>query len=468
MRLAAVALAAFLLAPAAHAGGPSMLLGAAEDAVRSSQPAVAKAQMDLLARAGFRAVRITQTWAPGESAVSSNDAAILQNVVTAAGLDGIDVLVTVSNFGSRTTPLTDADQADFASYTASVVSTARIRRVTVGNEPNLNRYWLPQFDESGADVAAVAYERLLAATYDAVKGVDPTVDVLGGALAPRGGDTPGTGRDTHSPTAFIHDLGAAYVASGRVLPIMDGLTLHPYEDNSSIAPLIGTHPNSTSISLADYGKLVTLLGQAFDGTAQPGSTLPLYFDEFGVESQIPPQKQSLYSGTEPATTKPVPEATQADYYRQAIQLAFCEPNVQGLYLFHAVDESLLAGWQSGLYYADGTPKSSLAPVRLAMAEARRGVVAKCSGLKLTPKAHVVQRGAVLTLTCDVDCAFVAQLYRVPGKLLVSKRGLAVGGRPTTLPLRVPTKAGSYRLRLSLVAPLNPGPAALLRLPIRRG
>ncbi len=49
----------------------------------------------------------------------------------------------------------------------------------------------------------------------------------------------------------------------------------------------------------------------------------------------------------------------------------------------------------------------------------------------------MQKGAILTLRCDIDCAFVAQLYRGTGNLLVSKRGRAVGGRPTTLPLRVP-------------------------------
>jgi hypothetical protein len=142
--------------------------------------------------------------------------------------------------------------------------------------------------------------------------------------------------------------------------------------------------------------------------------------------------------------------------------------VRGFFLFHAVDETAMPAWQSGLYYADDTPKSSLAPVRLALQQARRGVIAQCPGLALTPKPTVMQKGQVLRLTCDIDCTFVAQLYRVPGHLLVSKHGHAVGGRPTTLPLRVPVALGSYRLRLSAVAPLNQGPAALLRRAIRPG
>jgi hypothetical protein len=445
-----------------------VVVGATEDAVRSANPAVAQTQMDLLEAAGFRAVRITQLWAPGQTQISSQDATILDNVMNAAKKDGIEVLTTLMNYGSKTTPLADADQADFAAYAASVVHTTGVRHLIVGNEPNLNRYWLPQFDDSGADVAAPAYESLLARTYDAVKTANPAVEVIGGALAPRGGDVGGGIRPTHSPTAFIADMGAAYRASGRTTPIMDALSLHPYEEHSSTAPAAGVHPNSTTIELADYDKLVALLGQAFDGTAQNGSTLPIYFDEFGVESQIPAAKQSLYTGTEVAVTEPVDEATQAAYYKQAMQLAFCDPNVKGLFIFHAVDEKALAGWQSGLYYPDDTPKSSLAPVRLAIQEAERGVIAACPGLQLTPKVTVVQAGKVITLQCDLDCTYVAQLYRLPGKLLVSKRGRAIGGRPTTLPLRVPATPGSYRLRLLATAAANAGKPLLLRHPLKPG
>jgi hypothetical protein len=65
----------------------------------------------------------------------------------------------------------------------------------------------------------------------------------------------------------------------------------------------------------------------------------------------------------------------------------------------------------------------------------------------------------VTLTCDLDCSYVAQLYRLPGHLLATKRGTATGGKVTRLPLRVPTAKGRYRVRLSAVAPVNPGPAA---------
>ena len=453
------------LASGAHAGGPGLVLGATEDAVRSTTLVDAKAQMDLVALAGFRAVRITQIWAPGTRAVSPDDVTTLENVVAAAKLSDVTVLMSVMNFGSRTTPLTETDQSDFAAYTANVVEQVpELRSLIIGNEPNLNRYWLPQFNADGTDAAGSAYEALLAQTYDAVKTVDPGATVLGGAVSPRGGDVPNGIRPTHSPTVFIQDMGQAYRDSGRTTPIMDGFAFHPYEDNSSIAPVSGTHPNTTTIALADYDKLVALLGAAFGDY-----TMPIWYDEFGVETQIPLEKQSFYINEEPATTKPVDEATQAAYYRQAIQLAFCQPNVRGLLLFHAFDERDLTGWQSGVYYADDTPKTSLDAVGVAMEESRRGVVAQCDdALHLAVHPKVVQRGAVLTLTCDLDCTYVAQLYRLPGHLLVSKRGRAVGGKPKALPLRAPKTKGSYRLRLSAIAAVNPGKAATLLLNVRHG
>jgi hypothetical protein len=460
--LAILALAA---APNAVAGGPGLLLGATEDAPRSASLATAKAQMNLLVASGFTAVRITQEWRPGERSLSAADRNVLENVATAAQLDAVTVICVVMNHGSATTPLTVDDQADFAAYAASVARAIPSFRIfVVGNEPNLNRYWLPQFNDDGSDAAAPAYTSLLSLTYDALKDVSPNITVLGGALAPRGGDNPTGIRPTHSPTVFIHDMGEAWRASGRTTLPFDGFDLHPYEDNSSVAPIAGTHPNSTTIALADYDKLVAALGDAFGRY-----DIPIWYEEFGVETQIPQPWAHAYTGTEPfATVKPVDEQTQAEYYRQAIQLAFCQPNVRALMLFHVVDEKELAGWQSGLYYAGSTTsKLSLPTTRLAMQQSRRGVVAHCDGLELPVTPRVRQDGAKLTLTCALDCDFTAQLYRGP-RLLRGVRGRATGGEPKPLALRVPATPGPYRLKLSGRNPVNPAPEQPRFVQLRRG
>lgn len=307
---------------------------------------------------------------------ASAELASLQNAVDAADLDAITVFLSVYPYGSSVTPVTPSARADFAAYTASLAQALpTVHRFIVGNEPNINRFWMPQFDNGGADVAAPAYEAMLADTYDALKAVSPGVTVIGGALSPRGNDSVMSRK--HSPTTFLTDLGRAYRQSGRTRPIMDAFALHPYEDNSSIPPSFA-HPRTTTISLADYPKLVALLGKAFDGTAQAGSALPVYYDEFGVQSEIPAGKARVYQGSEPVSVHSVPEATQGEYYAEALALAACQPTVAGILIFHVSDESKLDRWHSGLYYADDTPKTSLPIVSRAIQSLRAGGVHPCT------------------------------------------------------------------------------------------
>jgi hypothetical protein len=466
--LTAVAtLIALTAVPAASAGGPTMAVGATEEVLRQSDPALAKAQMDLARLAGFDSVRVTEIWAPGQTRPTDASLAVLRNVAASARLAGIRPYVSITNFGSRTTPLTAGDRAQFAQFAAATArALPTVRDFIIGNEPNLNRFWLPQFNPDGSNAAAPAYVALLAEAYDALKAVSPAIDVVGGAISPRGGDRPGTGRDTHSPTKFIPDMGAAYRASGRTKPLMDTFGFHPYTDNSSQPPTF-EHPNTTTVAIADYRKLVTLLGQAFDGTPQAGSTLPILYDEFGIESQIPAAKAGLYSGDEPATTRPVDERTQGDYYRQAIALAFCQRNVRGILMFHIVDEPGLPQWQSGVFYVDGTAKTSLPALRTAAGFVRRGIVARCPGLRLTVvgklggQRHTPEGRSVL-LTCDIDCNYQARIQRLPAATTVRTVSGRAGGRRSLRVQFPPMLApGLYRFTVRLVAPVNPGPATTL-------
>ena len=332
--------------------------------------------MELASRAGFDAIVLSSVWTPPLTQPAAPELAALRGAVAAAVAEEIRPIVAVYQF-SGVTPLTDAARARFAAYAASIPRLLPdVRDVIVGNEPNLNLFWMPQFGPNGEDAAAAAYLQLLAQSYDAIKAVDGDVNVIGGAVSFRGSDDPHAKRQTHSPTAFVHDLGAAYRASGRDRPVMDMFSLHPYPENSSIPPDFA-HPRSTTIGIADYGKLVALLGEAFDGTAQPGSKLPLVYGEYGVQTEIPPAKQRVYTGFEQPAVKAVDEATQGRYYAQAIRLAACSPNVRMLLFFHVFDEFQRQRLQTGVYYADGTPKSDLATVAEAAREAESGKV-KCA------------------------------------------------------------------------------------------
>src|SRR3954454_16998708 len=260
----------------------------------------------------------------------------VQRAAMAATARGIQPVVAIYNVGAPMTPADDGSRRLFSLFARNVVEQVRwVTTFIVAKEPNSNLYWQPQFDSAGHDAAAFAYEQLLAAAYDQIKAVRPSATVVGGALDSRGADDPTSARQPHSPTQFILDLDAAYRASGRTSPLMDVFDEHVYADNSSLPPSM---PHiGTAIATADYAKLVALLGKAFDGTAQKGSTLPILYGEFGVESAIPTAKVALYNGSEPA--KAVDEATQAQYYIQALKLALCQPNVIGLLSFHIVDEA---------------------------------------------------------------------------------------------------------------------------------
>src|SRR5581483_2410281 len=138
----------------------------------------------------------------------------------------------------------------------------------------------------------------------------------------------------------------------------------PYLEHANLPPTY-KHYSPRVLTIADYGRLVSLLGRAFDGTGQRGSTIPIVYAEFGVEARIPAALASDYTGTEPATTRPVSESTQAKYYGKALQLAACQPTVRTFFVFRLIDEPARGGWQSGVYYANGSPKSSLPGVEAA-------------------------------------------------------------------------------------------------------
>ena len=464
----AASFACLALASSASGGGPALTLGASEDAVRSTDLVKAKTSMSLLTLAGLRAVRVTSVWLGGQTAPTETELTTLKTVASAAGLSGVRVYLAVYNAGAKTTPLAPESQQQFAQYaTAIAKAIPSLRDVIVGNEPNSDRYWQPQFALDGSDAAARAYLTLLAETYDALKAVSPDIRVYGGALAPRGADRPtGTGRDAHSPTAFLRDLGVTYRASGRKKPVRDALALHPYGDSSSDSP-DSLHPLATTIGLSDYAKLVSLLGAAFDGTAQLGSRLPILYDDFGVETKVPAAKAKLYQGVEPAATKPVDETTQAAYYRRALELVFCQPTVSGLLLGHGQDDPALAAGQSGLMYADGTPKTSLAPVRQALAATRGGSVARCPGLALPVNLRVLRfpfgsglRAPALSfrVRCELDCVYRARLVRVAdGATTLAANGRAPAGELTrTLLPKRNVAPGRYRLVVTLSHPVNPG------------
>ena len=379
LRLRRLIVPASLVVALATAGvartAPPLSVGASESASLVPDAVVAKARMDLAVLAGLDEIEVRAAWTRGRTAPSADELASLCAASGAAELDGVRLIVGVDTGGGSQTPLTAADRAAFAAYTAALAQALPyVHAFIVGNEPNLNRFWMPQFDRRGRDVAAPAYESLLARTYDSLKAVSPQIKVIGGALSPRGADRPRSVRPTHSPTAFVRDLGRAYRRSHRSRPIMDTFAIHPYGESSRTPPSV-LHPRSTSIGIADYPKLVRLLRDAFHGTAQPGASLPILYAEYGVQTAIPTAENDAYTNFAAESARDaVSETVQGTYYRRAIALAYCQRTVAGLLFFHVSDEHDLDRWQSGLFYANDQPKSDLEPVKRTAEAARAGTL----------------------------------------------------------------------------------------------
>ncbi len=405
--------------------------------------------------------RVTLTWKRGQKTLDPGQRDDLQYAIQQAAASGIDIYLTLYPDGAKDTPRTAAARTTFARWAASIVARQpELRHVIIGNEPNLNRFWLPQFDSKGRDVAAPAYVRLLARTYDAIKAVDPSMEVVGGTLAHMGLNRPSALRDTQAPQRFVLDMGKAYRDSGRKRPIMDAFAFHPYLEHANLPPTY-KHYSPRVLTIADYGRLVSLLGRAFDGTGQRGSTIPIVYAEFGVEARIPAALASDYTGTEPATTRPVSESTQAKYYGKALQLAACQPTVRTFFVFRLIDEPARGGWQSGVYYANGSPKSSLPGVEAAARRLQEVKPTGCATL-LAPKPLVsffpVRRPTArlpilrpISLLPDADCVYEVRLMK-GSSLIADVRGRGIAGVRRRIGL---TEAilprGVYRITIRVTA-----------------
>jgi hypothetical protein len=356
------------LAGAAQSG---LSVGISEDRGKSSDPAAFFATMNDL---GLTQNRASIVWDPDQPDTIAGEADI-QHWLLLAQAAGVRVVFAIAPKHARDITGSPGAAEKFAAFVGQVARTfPLVKDFVIGNEPNQPYFWLPQYDAAGKPLSGGAYEPLLALSYDALKAVDPTINVAGIGLSPRGNDNPNARSNiSRSPVRFLHDLGAAYRASGRQKPLMDSLAFHPYPHLNSDPPEVGyTWPN---VGIPNLGRLKQAVWDAFNGTPQPTfaesgaeslNPLRLELDEIGWQVAIPPGLAGLYTGSENVPT--VDEQTQSDYYADVIQTAECDNSISSLSFFLLADETNLARWQSGLERADGSQRPSYGRVKQTIAE----------------------------------------------------------------------------------------------------
>ena len=340
--------------------------------------------------AGMTVNRISVSWNPAHPSRIA-DKPFLDRALPVAAAHHIDVMFSVGIGKAHAITASRARPAGFAAFLKLLASSyPQVTKFIVGNEPNQPRFWQPQFDRRGHGVSGFAYEHLLALSYDALKQVNPDIEVIGVGLSPRGNDNPRARNNVStSPVRFLHELGLGYRASARARPIMDALAFHPYPNPSSAAdaPSVGyAWPNA---GVPNLDRIKQAVWDEFHGTAQPtfaewdplrvpvatGEPQPLRFelDEVGWQARIVRSAARSYRGVEISRT--VSERTQAIYYASLVRRYTCDRTVESLLFFHLVDEADLDRFQSGLVRANHTLRPSFAAVKNAIAETANG----CTG-----------------------------------------------------------------------------------------
>lgn len=189
------------------------------------------------------------------------------------------------------------------------------RAIVVWNEANSPTYW---------NGTPAQYEQLLARCYD--------------VLHRRGLTVLDSTASAHAPEAFLRTVAAAYRRSGRTQRIVDAFGHNPYP-RTPAEPPDARHPPGF-LGEGDYARLRAVL--------RPFGRPDVWYLEDGFQSTVPRRLQSHYDGHENVT--PVSPALQAAHLRAAIALAACQPHVRAFFNFELVDETRLAGWQSGLIW----------------------------------------------------------------------------------------------------------------------
>jgi hypothetical protein len=480
---------------AASSAGAQVSFGITEDIGALSDP---NAFYLTLNDVGATENRIAIQWDPAQP-TTIPDQATLDYWVPSAAIHAVRMIFAVSPAHPRDVTASPAAIGKFAAFMAQLARTyPSVRDFVVGNEPNQPHFWQPQFNPNGTAASGGAYEPLLAASYDALKGVDPNINVIGIGLSPRGNDNPRAKDNVSvSPVRFIHDVGVAYRASKRTKPIMDELGFHPYPNQNNDPPLKGYPWPKAGIPNLD--RIKQAAWDAFNGTAQPifnergkasqPHALKLDLDETAWQVAILSGLQNQYFGKE--NVIPVDEGTQAQYYQDIIRFVSCDNDVRSLSFFHLIDERDLDRWQSGLMRADGSKRPSYTAVKSAIAQTK----GTCA---LTPPgwAHItnVTGGKVIfgnirkakstknknwrfSATAQEDATYVAGVFKLGSakltpkarkaitkslanpraKPLLNSKGKVVAykSRLVVLQKRGLKRSGSYVYGIRLAAAMNP-------------
>jgi hypothetical protein len=417
---------------------------------------------------GMTALRATVLWdATRPNEIRGQDG--LTRQVAAASAHGLEVSMAISPILATGVTGTPNGTELFAQYCLLVAKAfPQVKNLIIGNEPNQPRFWRPQFDAQGNFASGAAYEKLLARTYDVLKGYDASIRVIGIGLSPHGGDDPN--KKDHidtSPVHFIHDMGAAYRASARSAPLMDEVGFHPYPNPNQTDDPPSRGYGWPNAGLTQLPRLQQAFWDAFNGTGQPT------FTETGVVAKglHAPVKWALdetayqvatpgipgYTGADNGT-RYVSEDVQAKYYAEIVNLYECDARVASLLFFKWVDEPRLEGYQSGFQNILGTLRPVAASVKGAIASGCKGQTASWKhtmGVVGAKADFNAGSNYSFSASATEHFSYTAGAYKVGGGAVAKASGTSKAY--WTLGVKLPFKLphGTYVFRITMRAAMNP-------------
>jgi hypothetical protein len=400
--LVGYALIAALASPAPAARG--LTIGFSDDDYQSSDPAVRAQWLDRTAASGAGIVRLNIGWGtvapqrptdPKNPASTSYDFSGIDPAVRDAKARGLAVLLSVNvapawaegpGRAASAQPGTwmpnPSDFADFlqaiaARYTGNfdpdgsgpAPPLPAVDSVQAWNEPNYE-YWLsPQYQGRTA-VGVEHYRKMLNASYNAVKAVNPQMLVVTGGTAPYG-DPPGGPYSSIGPRVrpvdFWQQLLCVRSVKGKKKkkkkknasasavkfvrtpgcpgrPMFDVFAHHPISNTGNGPQESGPHRNDASTP--DLGRVVRVLRAAERVGTVSGGRHPVWVTE-------------LWWDSNPPNPAGAPLAVQARWSEESLYL-FWKAGASVAINFQFRDSperpTVLAGFQAGVFLPDGRPK----------------------------------------------------------------------------------------------------------------
>lgn len=335
-------------AGAAQTTSRPVLYGVSDDAWLLHGPGTLESRLSEFTRLGVDVVRFTIRWdhvarerpeSPREHADRAYDWDEVDAVLRGLRRHSIDPVVTLygtpgwANGGrsANWAPSSDRSYANFAHAAARRYSW--VRYWTIWNEPNRSTFLRPT-------TAETYVEKLLNPAYAQLHAVIDRVQVSGGVTAPRAGSS------GVAPVPWIRAMASAGAK-------LDVYAHHPYPGRpQSETPWSPKCSNCQTITMADLERLETEVRRAFGAKR-------LWLTEYGYQTNPP----DIFLGVSPEM--------QARYVASAALRAYLATTVDMLIFFLVRDDTAPAGWQSGLFTADGRVKPAYAAFRLPLVQTSR-------------------------------------------------------------------------------------------------